>query len=149
MGFFAVFSLVFACITMSERNATKRKRSVPLSVEDVMFKAQIIMEKDPFKDRAPSEENRSFRALFGCDPAIVLKLWNMLEKEELLPQGGGLTHLLWTFMYCKTYAKWKTMRRITNTDPKTLRKWIKLFLASVSLLEGDVVSANCYVVVIA
>ena len=98
----------------------KRSRVVQLTVEDVMFKARIIMERDPFKQRAPCEENRSFRAIFGCDPRIVLKLWNMIISHEILPEGGTLTHLLWTFMYCKTYSKWKTMRRITDTDPKTL-----------------------------
>lgn len=127
---------------MASSAGTKRQRVVPLTIEDVLFKARIIMENDPFKEKAPQEEDRSFRALFGCSPDIVLKLWNMLVAGGLLPAGGTLTHLLCTFLHAKTYGKWKTMRRLTKTDPKTLRKWIKLFLEHSSQLEGEVVSAS-------
>lgn len=51
-----------------------------------------------------------------------------------------MTHLLWTLMWHKTYALWKTMRKLTNTDPKTLRKWIDVFSDAIMLIEPDIVS---------
>lgn len=120
---------------------TKRARVEPPTVQHVMHYGRLLMEKDPFKHRAPREEGRNFRALFGCSPEVVLVLWLKLEGEDLLPEEGTMTHLLWTFMHCKQYSKWKTMNQTTGTDPKTLRKWIKVFLDAVELLESSVVSA--------
>jgi hypothetical protein len=99
------------------------------------------MEKDPFKHRAPREEDKAFRALFGCAPVIVLTVWNKLSSADLIPHKGTMTQLLWTLMYCKQYGKWSTMSKLTNgTDPKTLRKWIYQFLYNIEQLEWSVVS---------
>jgi hypothetical protein len=68
----------------------------------------------------------------------VLALWNKLVAADVVPNGGTLH-----YMYAKTYGKWKTMRKLTQTDPKTLRKWINLFWNAVSLVESDVVSHHC------
>jgi hypothetical protein len=100
------------------------------------------MEKDPFKQRAPKEEDRAFRALFGCAPSIVLVLWNLIVSNDFLPDGGTMKHLLWTLMYHKQYGKWPTMRKLTNKDPKTLRKWISNFGDAVEMLLPIVVSLN-------
>lgn len=121
----------------------KRPRVVPPSLEDLMHYARIIMEKDPFKHKAPREEERSFRALFGCGPQLALILWNKLSSEyALLPVDATITHLLWTLMYCKQYGKWKTMRKLTNTDPKTLRKWISVVYCAFELMEPFVVCST-------
>ena len=121
--------------TMSQRHRPKRARSEPTTVEDVMFYAQILMKRDPFEHLAPQDENCWFRAMFGCSNAMVLKVWNLMKEHEVLHEGGTLMHLLWTFLYCKTYTKWAVMKIMTNSDPKTIQKWIGLFLVSVSLLE--------------
>eukprot|EP00977_Amphora_coffeiformis_P014276 scaffold3950_cov138-Amphora_coffeaeformis.AAC.1 len=118
---------------------SKRARTEPPSVEDVMYYARFFMEKDPFKHKAPKVEDDAFRAMFGCGPAIVLKLWNLLVEHSLMPRMGQMKHLLWTLMYCKTYAKWKTMQKLTETDPKTLRKWIDLFYESIFELAPKVI----------
>lgn len=120
----------------------KRQRAVDPTVEDVMYYGRFVMENDPFKQRAPQEEDRAFRALFGCGPEVVLSLWNKIVFYDLLPHNGQMKHLLWTLMYCKTYAKWKTMRKLTNTDPKTLRRWIYLFYQSIEELSPNVVSCS-------
>ena len=127
--------------TMEVEKEQKRARTIALDTEHVMHYARIIMERDPFKDRAPAEEDRAFRALFGCGAHVVLCFWNMLEERDLVPEGGELTHLLWVFMYCKAYPTWRQMRRLTGgTDPKTLRKWLGAFLLNAQQLEGDIVS---------
>ena len=125
----------------------KRARVLPPSEDDVLHFARMIMEKDPFKARAPMEEDRNFLALFGCRAKIVLELWILLQEHDLVPDDGTILQLLWTLTYCKTYPKWTTMRKMTGKDPKTLRKWINLFLQSIEQLEAVVVSASyCFVV---
>ena len=58
-------------------------------------------------------------------------------------------HLLWTFLYCKTYTKWAVMKRMTSgTDPKTLRKWISLFLDANEDLEGHIVSVAVFLLLL-
>jgi hypothetical protein len=121
---------------------SKRARVAPPSEDDVLHFARMIMENDPFKARAPMEEDSNFRALFGCCSKVVLDLWVLLEENDLVPEDGTMLQLLWTLTYCKTYPKWSTMRKITGKDPKTLRKWIDLFLQSIEQLESIVVSAG-------
>lgn len=111
-------------------------------VEDVMYYGRLVMNNDPFKEHVPREEDDNFRALFGCGPQVCLVVWNKLVGSELVPDGGTMQHLLWTLMYHKTYATWKTMRKLTKTDPKTLRKWIGAFWNAFSLLEPEVVSTT-------
>jgi hypothetical protein len=123
---------------MSER-LLKRSRSQEASLDDVFHFARLIMQADPFKDRAPREEERAFRALFGCGPAVVLALWKMLIASELTPQNGRLTHLLWSLMYAKQYCSWSIMQKLSGADAKTLRLWIYTFFDVIALLEPQVV----------
>jgi hypothetical protein len=74
-----------------------------------------------------------------CIELVVHEQWSI----QTVPNGGTLNHLMWTFVYVKTYDKWKTMRKLTRTDPKTLQKWINLYWNEVSLVESDVVSHCC------
>jgi hypothetical protein len=123
----------------------KRRREALPTVEDLLCKARMIMERDPFKTRAPQQENHNFRALFGCGAEVALILWNMLVKYEVVPPKGTMTQFLWMLLYCKTYASWKAMQILTNTDPKTLRKWLfnsDGFIAAVAQLEPYVVSIH-------
>lgn len=122
--------------------SSKRSRQAEPCVADVLHYARLIMHNDPFKERAPKEENRAFRALFGCGANIVLLLWKGLEHFHLVPDKATMTHLLWTLMYLKTNARWSTMRKLTGgVDPKTLRKWIfEEILPAITLLEPMVVS---------
>ena len=80
--------------TMSQRHRPKRARSEPITVEDMMFYARILMKRDPFEHLAPQDENFWFRAMFGCSNAMVLKVWNLMKEHEVLQEGGTLMHLL-------------------------------------------------------
>jgi hypothetical protein len=118
----------------------KRVRMDDLTIDDVLYFGRLVMENDPFKERAPSSEGPAFRAMFGCSQAVVLDLYNKLVSNDLLPDGGKVKHLLWALMYAKQYAKWVTMRKLTNTDPKTLRLWIHRFFDAIASLEPEIVS---------
>ena len=120
---------------MAESKANKRSRVAEPTVVEVMYFARFIMENDPFKQRAPMEEDRQFRALFGCSPSVVLTVWNKLVSFGSVPADGMMKHLLWALMYAKQYAKWQTMRKLTTADPKTLRHWINQFFDAIASLE--------------
>jgi hypothetical protein len=123
--------------------ATKRARVSPPSVENILHFARIIMNDDPFKEVAPKEEDKRFRALFGCPPNVCIVVWYKLLRSDLIPEQGTMVHLLWTLMYCKTYPKWSTMKMLSGgADPKTLRHWIGLFRESIGLLEYPIVSVE-------
>ncbi|KAG7366458.1 hypothetical protein IV203_029128 [Nitzschia inconspicua] len=119
--------------------ATKRAREIPPTVDDILHYSRIVMLNDPFKEIAPKEEDRHFRALFGCSPDVSLILWYKLLRNDLVPDKGTILHMLWTLMYCKIYPKWTTMKKLTSADPKTLRHWIGLFRDSIALLECSVI----------
>ena len=116
-------------------NRAKRQRETKPGEEDFVFKAKIIMDADPFKERAPREFDKAFRALFGCSNQTAFALWNDLEKYGLLPQGGRMVHLLWALMFLKVYPSEETLKRLTGADSKTARKWINSFVAAISSLS--------------
>jgi hypothetical protein len=124
----------------------KRQRSARPTSDDIIRQSRYIMHDDPFKERAPSDEARHFRALFGCCAEVTRKLWLMQVDNEFLPQGVTIKHLLWTLMFLKVYPTDRPMSMMTKADPKTFRKWIDLVLDAISFLEPLVVSsttANC------
>ena len=128
---------------MASQIPAKRLREEPAGPDDFMFKAKIIMEKDPFKDRAPKGSERRFRALFGCAPVVAFSLWKYLISIKLLPVGGTMTHLLWALMFLKVYPTDETMQALTGgADTKTMRKWIEYFLDAMDLLVPSLVSNN-------
>jgi hypothetical protein len=67
---------------------SKRPRVEPPTVEHVLHYARMIMENDPYQTRAPREEDRNFRALFGCPASVVLVVWNKLGQHGLVPEQG-------------------------------------------------------------
>ena len=99
------------------------------------------MQADPFKERAPREEERAFCALFGCLCHVAYLLWKQLNAHGLLPQGGTMTHLLWTLAFLKVYPSEESLKSLFGgADIKTIRKRVDQFMTSVALLEPFVVS---------
>lgn len=125
---------------MASQTRAKRLREEPASSADFMFKARIIMDNDPFKELAPKGTDKRFRALFGCPSVVAFKLWKELLSNKLLPEGGTMTHLLWTLMFLKVYPSDEAMGLLTGgADAKTLRKWIDRFLDAIDLLLPSLV----------
>ena len=127
------------------KSISKRMRSAELTEADIMAKARFFFGRDPYKERAPKSEDRKFRALFGCSPAVVLALWELLESSDLVPAGGRLLHLLWALLFVKVYPTEETLVTLCghpggNPERKTLRKWILLFMEAISYLTDQVVS---------
>lgn len=128
-------------MTMATSSPSKRQRETQPGKEDFHLKANIIMQADPFKERAPRERDRAFRALFGCSDSVAHILWTKLNKLALLPRGGTMTHLLWTLMFLKVYPSEVNMKVLTGgADNKTIRKWVNAFVGSISILCSLLVS---------
>ena len=91
-------------------------------------------------------EERRFRELFGARMEIVVHLWEMMEKGDLLPEKSKPKHLLWTLYFLKVYPREGPGCSAVGgsggaVDPKTLRKWVWLFVERIGELADDVVSA--------
>ena len=70
---------------------------------DFMSDARDIMNKSPRPNAAASTEIRAFRETFGTSLPIVSMVWSMLWEEDVVPEGGPPTHLLWAHHFLQVY----------------------------------------------
>jgi hypothetical protein len=90
-------------------------------------------------------EDRNFREYFGTSQEVALILWRQLVHNNLLPEDCQLKHLLWTLFFMKVYPKQgPACSGIGGSsgavDPKTLRKWVWIFIGNIAELSETVVS---------
>jgi hypothetical protein len=95
--------------------------------------------------RAASTETRHFREFFGAPIHVVEKVWELIKRESLLPEGGRPKHLLWALHFMKVYPKQSPGCSTVGAsagavDPKTHRKWVWAFIDAVANLDDVVVS---------
>jgi hypothetical protein len=93
-------------------------------------------------------EDRRFRSLFGARIAIVMKVWLMLWEEGLRPEKSKPKHLLWTLYFLKVYPREAPGCSAAGgskgaIDPKTLQKWVWLFIECIAELADEVLSIFC------
>ena len=93
-------------------------------------------------------EDCRFRGLFRARIEIVLKVWLMLGEGGLHPKKSKPKHLLWTLYFLKAYPREAPGCSAVGgskgaIDPKTLRKWVWLFIERIAELADDVVSILC------
>ncbi len=94
-------------------------------------------------------EDRRFRGLLGARIEIVLKVWSMLTEDGLLPKKSKPKHLLWMLYFLKVYPREAPGCSAVGgskgaIDPKTLRKWVWLFIERIAKLADEVVSIFCH-----
>jgi hypothetical protein len=56
--------------------------------------ARDIQNRVPCRVGAETAEARHFRDFFGTSVLIVEKVWELLDRDSLLPEGGLPKHLL-------------------------------------------------------
>ena len=88
---------------------------------------------------AATTETRHFREFFGTSVLVVEKVWELLKRDSLLPEGGCPKHLLWALHFMKVYPKQSPVCPAA-VDPKTYRKWVWAFIDAVANLVDVVVS---------
>jgi hypothetical protein len=94
---------------------------------------------------AATTETRHFLEFFGTNVLVVKKVWELLERDSLLPEGGRPKHLLWALYFMKVYPKQSlgcsaVGASAGTVDPKTHRKWVWAFIDAVANLVDVVVS---------
>jgi hypothetical protein len=90
-------------------------------------------------------EECQFRSFFGAWNEIVLKVWSMLGEGGLRPENSKPKHLLWALYFLKVYKREGPGCSAVGgskgaIDPKTMRKWVWLFLEHIAKLANNVVS---------
>lgn len=63
-------------------------------------------------------------------------LWEFIPKKK----GGLPKHLLWALLFLKTYMSDDILSGMTDTSPKTFRKWARAYVVMISKLKHHVVS---------
>jgi hypothetical protein len=117
------------------------------NLDDVFFHAARNIQNRTSRIVGTAEmEERHFCKLFGACMEIVIHLWEMIEKGDLLPEKSKPKHLLWTLYFLKVYPREGPGCSAVGgsggaVDPKTLRKWVWLFVERIDELADDVVSA--------
>ena len=93
------------------------------------------------KIKSESTEDRGFREFFGCGLSVAGEVWDMLQRYNILPEGGMPSHFLWALMFMKIYGKEKNLCTLAGgVDKKTYRKWVWKLLTAIADLESQVVS---------
>ena len=54
---------------------------------------------------AAMTETRHFREFFAMSVLIIERVWELLDRDSLLPEGGRPKHLLWALHFMKVYPK--------------------------------------------
>jgi hypothetical protein len=90
-------------------------------------------------------EERRFGSFFGAWNEIVLKVWSMLGEGGLHPKNSKPKHLLWAFYFLKIYPREDPGCSTVDgskgaIDPKTMWKWVWLFLEHIAKLAYNVVT---------
>jgi len=99
--------------------------------------ARDIMNRASWKVGSAAREDRRSRKHFGAPFAIVRMVWDMLVEGGLLPEKGKPKHLLWMLYFLKCYPKESPGCAVVGgsrgaIDPKTMRKWVWLFLERIN-----------------
>jgi hypothetical protein len=66
-----------------------------MPVPDFEALARDIQIRASHRVSAATKKSRHFREFFGTSLLIVKKVWELLERDSLLPEGGHPKHLLW------------------------------------------------------
>jgi hypothetical protein len=71
---------------------------------------------------------------------VAKKIWELLERDTLLPEGGQPKHLIWELHCLKVYPKPKqspgylAIGASTGTiETKTHRKWVSAFIDAIAI----------------
>jgi hypothetical protein len=108
---------------------------------DFMVHARTIWQQESGEiDKTTQTEDCKFREMFGCGLLIAFSVWNIMSKNDLIPEGGSIFHYLWSLMFMKVYARTSVMSTLASADDKTFQKWVWVFIWAIASLETMVVS---------
>jgi hypothetical protein len=96
--------------------------------------------------RSLLEQEKDFRSDFGTSWVNVARIWELLHFPvvRIKERGKEPQHLLWALLYVKVYTNECITKKLLGRDPKTVRKWVWIFLEAIANLSSDVVSENFF-----
>ncbi len=111
----------------------------------VFWAAREIMNQTTKKLGTAAMEDRRFRSFFGARKEIIEMVWNRLREGSLCPEKSKPKHLLWALYFLKVYPRegpgCSAVGGLKGAiDPKTVHKWVWLFLKRITKLADIVVS---------
>ena len=129
----------------SNAEGNKRQRWSAPNPEDFLYYARLIWSNDSLlfhrKKGTVQSEERMFRQYFGCGILVCLNLWCALVESDSVPVSGTMSHLLWTLMFLRVYAKERVLCTLAGgVNRNTFSKWTWLFIDAIVRLESQVVS---------
>ena len=93
------------------QNATKLIKSTEVSLIEI---DRVWWNKGKYKQKCAATENHDFSEFFGCSLCVAGTTYDMLVREDLLPENGQHHHLLWALLLMKVYGKEKTLCTIVG-----------------------------------
>ena len=116
-----------------------------VTVNNTNLEGQVVMgraDKRLGKLLPGSPKDLRFRGYFGISAKVAVMAWDMMDEHDCLPFEPIFLHLLWALAFMKTYpANDKALSTaLGGKDPKTIRKYVWLFIRSIFDLESIVVS---------
>ncbi len=90
-------------------------------------------------------EKWHFHEFFGTSLLVVEKIWELLKRDSLFPEGCRPKYLLWALHFMKVYPKQSPGCSAVGAsagavNPKTHRKWVWAFIDAIANLVNVVVS---------
>jgi hypothetical protein len=76
---------------------------------------------------------------------VAAKFWILIADQGVIPPEGDIKHLLWSLHFLKAFPRQAAVCSMVGgstgaIDPKTLRKYMRLFILAMTNLEPAVVS---------
>jgi len=127
-----------------------KQEFIPASEDQFKELGAAIMGRDP-EGRSQSIFLTRWLSFFGVDPAVVVRVWDLLEVPFI--DDGDFSHahpkhLLWALLFLKKYGDESEMAKLVGEDGKavdeqTFRKWSKIFVHHIAYLHFRVVGTLC------
>jgi hypothetical protein len=114
------------------------------TVDEFYMMAKEVQHRSGQKINSAQTEDRRFRDFFGVGGVGIIT-WTLLSKNNLLPEGVIVPHLLWAMYLICCYPKQEegcasAAREKGAIDPKTWCKYLWPMIYALSDLESAVVS---------
>ena len=109
-------------------------------VQELLFHARLIWNRNGFMQRTTQSEDRDFREYFGCGFLVAADLWTLVRDEGYLPPNSSIMKLLWTLLFLKRYSTEGHLCNTVKADRTIFRETCWEFLNSITYIEHKVVS---------
>jgi hypothetical protein len=126
-------------------NNNNASYNIASKVDVFLMDNRDIMNQASRKIGTIAMEDRQFHSFFGAWKEIAKMVWNMLGEGGLCPEKSKPKHLLWALYFLKEYIRegprCSAVRGLKGAiNPKTMCKWMWLFLERIAKLVDIVVS---------